>query len=62
MPGLQTFLVDDSADVLEECAISGWKISNAVHVQAEEKTVVSRSISYQVSISGAVPDLERFWK
>ena len=62
VPGLQTFLVDDSADVLEEC--NQWLENfKAVHIKLKRKKVVKvEGVAYRSRkfLEDAVPDLERF--
>ena len=63
VPGLQTFLVDDSADVLEECYL--WcQDFNAVHVKLKRKRSLSEEASSAYRsrrfLEESIPDLERF--
>ena len=63
VPGLQTFLVDDSADVLEECY--RWlEDFNAVHVKLKRKRslIEEASAAYRSRrfLEESIPDLERF--
>ena len=63
VPGLQTFLVDDSADVLEEC-YQWLEDFNAVHVKLRRKRSLSEEASAAYSnrrfLEESIPDLERF--
>ena len=60
VPGLQTFLVDDSADVLEEC-YQWLEDFNAVHIKLKRKRSLE-GVTYRSRkfLEDAVPDLERF--
>ena len=61
VPGLQTLLIDDSADVLEEC--HQWlEDFNAIHVKLKRKRSLEGGVAYRSRkyLEDAVPDLERF--
>ena len=60
VPGLQTLLVDDSADVLEEC-YQWLEDFNAVHIKLKRKRSLE-GVAYRSRkfLEDAVPDLERF--
>ena len=61
VPGLQSLLVDDSADVLEEC--NQWLSDfNAIHVKLKRKRSLEGGVAYRSRkyLEDAVPDLERF--
>ena len=61
VPGLQSLLVDDSADVLEECY--RWLSDfNAIHVKLKRKRSLEGGVTYRSRkyLEDAVPDLERF--
>ena len=63
VPGLQTFLVDDSADVLEEC-YQWLEDFNAVHVKLRRKRSLLEEASAAYNnrrfLEESIPDLERF--